>query len=135
MSLPQVIQSHWGSKEECAMAARWLITRTLAHRLISMAGELPFDIRIISGHRTEEEQNRLREAGRPTAPNDRSTHVRCPASGADITPLIASSDRVKLEMGRAAVVSGLQWGGRSPIDNRTGIPSDWQHVDLGPLPS
>lgn len=130
-----MVRKEWGAKEECAFALKWKITRTLAHRLITMANDLPFEIKIISGYRSVEEQNALRAQGRPTAPNDRSTHVRCPATGADILPLIASSDRVKLEMGRAGVLAGLQWGGRSPVDSRTGIPSDWQHFDLGPLPT
>ena len=71
-------------KEVCSLVRRWRISQELATRLWEMAGNIPFGLSIFSGFRTEEEQDLLRESGRPTAPNDLSTHLTCPATGADI---------------------------------------------------
>jgi len=116
----------------CELVRRWKIAPLLAFRLVAMAVRLPFPIAIISGFRTRSQQDKLGKAGRPTADFDRSTHTQCPASGADVWPTIAASSEVQATMGLAAVESGLRWGGGSPVDPRTLIPSDWNHVDLGP---
>lgn len=104
----------------------------LAGRLMMMASRLEFPISIISGFRSEAEQDALREAGRPTAPNDLSTHLSCPATGVDLRPQIAVTTLVKARLGTEGVFSSLRWGGGSSVDAETGIPSDWQHFDLGP---
>jgi hypothetical protein len=116
----------------CHLVEKWRISRELAESLVYLARNLPFGLQIISGYRSEEEQEKLREEGRPTAPPGRSTHTSCPATGADLMPVAHPADQIKLEMGRVARLAGLRWGGGSPIHEKTGIPSDWNHFDLGP---
>lgn len=118
--------------DPCSLSGRWLICPRLAERLVAMASRLPFPVQIISGYRTPEHQLALGREGRPVAAVDRSTHTSCPATGADIWPGVAVTRVVQATMGEAAVVAGLRWGGGSPVDPNTGIPSDWNHVDLGP---
>lgn len=112
--------------------ARWRISCELARRLLVMSARVPFGLYIISGWRSIEDQLRLARAGRPAADPDISTHTSCPATGADLETDIAVVPSVKAAFGRAAVEAGLRWGGGSPVDPETGIPSDWNHVDLGP---
>lgn len=116
----------------CGLMRRWLISRELATRLVRGASFLPFSISIMSGYRSPEKQRALKEEGRPAAPVDRSTHTSCPATGADLWPNIAKTRVVQATMGEAMVRAGLRWGGGSPVDPATGIPSDWNHFDLGP---
>lgn len=116
----------------CGLASRWGISVELAQRLYRVAGEVPYSLLIISGFRTAEEQEALRQEGRPAAPDDVSTHRSCPATGADVWPGIGITGAVKAQLGAAAGRAGLRWGGGSPIDPDTGIPSDWNHLDLGP---
>lgn len=113
---------------------KWGISAHLARGLELMAQELaPIPLQIISGYRTPEDQAKLRAQGRPTAPDDKSTHLTCPATGADLRlPTLATTDTTKALLGRAATFVGLRWGGGSPADPGTGIPGDWNHVDLGP---
>lgn len=111
---------------------RWSLDPRLGYMLVRMSERLGFPFQIISGARSPEEQNRLRSRGRPTADNDRSTHLACPATGVDLMPLIAVTDVVKARLGAEGVFIGLRWGGGSAIDPTTGIPSDWPHFDLGP---
>jgi len=93
---------------------------------------MPWALTVISGYRTPEEQNALRADGRPAANNDRSTHLSCPATGADLWIVGAEVTReLKAIFGSAAQAAGLRWGGGSAPDS-DGIPSDWNHVDLGP---
>ena len=115
----------------CQLAQRWRIAQELAFKLQDMAHRLPYQVSIISGYRSVEEQNVLIEEGKG-APLNRSTHVTCPATGADLWVAVAVTDVVKAVFGEAAVSSGLRWGGGSSVDPQTGIPSDWNHVDLGP---
>jgi len=89
---------------------------------------------IISGFRTREEQEELSEQGRPAAPDDLSTHRSCPATGADLSLPVAVTADVKVDFGMIVMVAGLRWGGGSPLDEQ-GIPTDWNHVDLGPRAS
>jgi len=98
----------------------------------------PDSLQIISGARTPEEQARLEREGRPTAAYDLSTHAATDrsgcarlATGADLRSLITPTQTVKHHFGRAAFVAGLRWGGGSEFDENQ-IPSDWNHVDLGP---
>lgn len=116
----------------CELAGTWGISVELATRLVAMSTEVPFSISIISGFRSREQQLELEQAGRPTAPDHLSTHRSCPATGADLWPAVAVTDTVKASLGAAARLAGLRWGGGSPIDPGTGIPLDWNHVDLGP---
>jgi hypothetical protein len=87
-------------------------------------------LRIISGFRTADEQNQLDRDGRPAAPDHLSTHRNCPATGADLELPIAVDRSSQLELGYLVLQTGLRWGGGSPVQD--GVPSDWNHVDLGP---
>jgi len=112
-----------------------MIDPRLAQRIANVDEELHRStgsgLEIISGFRTETEQDALRRAGRPTAPPGVSTHTLCPASGVDISLAGLVTDDRKATFGRIAQMNGLRWGGGSSLDQR-GIPSDWNHVDLGP---
>jgi len=128
--IPQSLET-----DACTIAARWGISLNLATRLTMIADNLPFGLMIISGSRTCEEQNALRESGRPAADCAASTHVvPCPATGADVWPAIGVDDGVKVMIGREAIIAGLRWGGGSPLD-ALAIPTDWNHLDLGPVGS
>jgi hypothetical protein len=118
--------------DPCGLVDRWLISPQLADRLILAASFLPFSLQIISGNRSPAHQMKLRQEGRPTADVDRSTHTSCPATGADVWPSVAATRVVQATLGEALVRAGLRWGGGSPVDPSTGIPSDWNHADLGP---
>lgn len=117
------------------LVERWGISPELAVRLMLMADTFKMrtsaGLRIISGWRSAEEQSALETAGRPAARDDLSTHRACPATGADLQPELALTPSVKLLFGEAAMMSGLRWGGGSPRD-ADGLPTDWNHVDLGP---
>lgn len=127
--LSQILNSE---SDPCRISSRWLVAPEVVRRLLSAADRLPFPISIISGHRSIERQNQLRAAGRPTAANDTSTHLTCPATGADLRLGTAVTNVTKAVFGQAVMQAGLRWGGGSPVDPQTGIPSDWNHVDLGP---
>lgn len=116
----------------CAVARRWRISEMVAAKLSVLAAALPFGISIISGYRTPEEQDQLRAEGRPTAPNNVSTHLSCPATGVDVWPDIAVVNAVKATLASEAYRVGFRVGGGSAVDPETGIPSDWNHLDLGP---
>jgi len=125
-------QPIYGFTDPCVFASRWGISVGLAERLVNLSGRVEFPILMKSGLRTEVEQDNLRRQGRPTADNDRSTHLSCPATGADLRVGIAVTNVVKARLGAEATRLGLRWGGGSPPDPDTGIPSDWNHFDLGP---
>ena len=127
MPLPEKIEL-----DPCGIADRWMLSSELSERLVLMASFLPFPIQIISGYRSPEKQRALGREGRPVALVSKSTHTSCPATGADLWPGIAKTRVVQATFGEAAVRAGLRWGGGSPVDPQTGIPSDWNHVDLGP---
>lgn len=123
------------SSDCCALADRWGVSMVVLLRVIiaallfkSRTGRV---VHIISGFRTALEQERLRNEGRPTAPDNLSTHRSFPATGIDVSfeglPL---SKTEKLAWGQAATEAGLRWGGGSNVVD--GIPIDWQHVDTGP---
>lgn len=128
--IPEVIRPEWDDLELCAFQDRWMIAAVLADRLHCLAYRLPFGLRIISGFRTLEAQQKLINEGKGAA-LDRSTHVTCPATGADVWPTVEPAGQIKLELGRVARLCGLRWGGGSAPDEN-GIPSDWNHLDLGP---
>lgn len=114
----------------------WSLHPQLAERLhrtlVQAETETGLSWRIISGYRSEERQEELRQEGRPTAPPGCSTHTRCPSEGADVAVSTLPTGPVKATFGRIATENGLRWGGGSPVDD-AGIPSDWNHVDLGPV--
>lgn len=131
MSLAQVIDVRRPDMA-CDLAQRWGIAPRLAAAVVTMAARLPFPLALISGFRTATQQRGLRQAGRPAATVDRSTHTSCPATGVDLWPTVVPTSEVKATMGLAGVEVGLRWGGGSPPDPKTLIPSDWNHFDLGP---
>ena len=143
MPLPELLPSRtdapMSTETLCTTASRWGIDPVLLQRLQLVSRQVPFPVSIISGARSRELQERLRYEGRPAADYNRSTHAATDANGcfrlatgADVRLGIGVTNAVKAEFGRAAVMSGLRWGGGSPVDPETGIPSDWNHVDLGP---
>jgi len=134
--IPQPIRD---GDDPCVLASQWGLSLRLAARLIAMSRDaLDLGLMIISGGRTCEEQMELALAGRPATDCETSTHVACPATGADLWTTPSPTDHrgnlnplVVGRFGAAAVFAGLRWGGGSP-KNALGIPSDWNHVDLGP---
>lgn len=124
------------SSDCCALAERWNVALEVLLRLIIAA--IKFRARtgrkvlIISGFRTAAEQEELRQAGRPTAPDELSTHRSSPATGIDVSfdggPLPTD---LRLAWGEEVKAAGLRWGGGSNVGS-DGIPVDWQHVDVGP---
>jgi hypothetical protein len=124
-------EAEWG----CEQIRKWGISTELAERITAVRqGWLQETDRafwIISGARTCQQQLALRAAGRPATSCELSTHVSVPATGADLFIGGLPSPAIKATFGRLVVFAGLRWGGGSPVDD-IGIPSDWNHVDLGP---
>lgn len=120
---------------DCELAARWGVSLDTIQRAQLAASdfftETGRQVWIISGFRTVAEQNRLRRQGRPTADNDRSTHLSCPATGVDVSLGARPSNFLKATWGRLTLIHGLRWGGGGAVAE-SGIPLDWQHVDIGP---
>ena len=127
--------------DPCIISERWGIALALSEALQRAAQRVEAAglgaLLMISGLRTEEDQELLKREGRPTAPPGRSTHTSCPATGADVwnTNVDQSSetDGIKLAIVLALEAEGLRVGGGSPIQ-ANGLPQDWNHVDLGPRP-
>jgi len=121
--------------DECILAARWLVELNTIRRVQAAAQDFTTetgrDVWIISGFRTAAEQRRLSTQGRPTAPDNLSTHRSCPATGVDVSLGALPSGFLKARWGHWTSVNGLRWGGGSKLDDG-GIPLDWQHVDVGP---
>jgi len=127
-------------RDPCAIAADWSLDPRLVQKLQAVASQMWEETRrtvlIISGARTEAEQNKLRAQGRPAARNETSTHLSCPATGVDITMGFGVVPMEKATLGRIAFMHGLRWGGNDILtpqntDPSTGIPNDWNHFDLG----
>jgi len=120
----------------CDLVGRWEVSHVVLEKVIAAAEDFEFqtgrEVFIISGFRTKAEQRNLERRGRPTAPDNLSTHRSCPATGVDVDLGFAISDLMKVVWGTAVVFRGLRWGGGSPVDPQTGIPEDWAHVDNGP---
>jgi len=127
--LPQLIQPY--ETDFCGLISRWRIHPRLGQGLFEIAARAPFSVSIISGYRSPEKQRQLEAAGRPAADPALSTHLSCPAGGADVRLDVHPTANVKAEFGRLAIAAGLRWGGGGPVD-QDGIPVDWNHVDLGP---
>lgn len=120
--------------DACTLATRWGIALQLALKLVAFRLRLGFPLTIISGFRTAARQAELNSL--PDCSSGRrpcSTHTTCPAIGADVWPGIAVTNAVKAHMMRAAAEVGLRMGGGSPLD-ADGFPTDWNHLDLGPVP-
>lgn len=121
--------------DPCSVAARWKVDPDTMRRVMVAADLFLLQTRapvwIISGYRTALEQLSLGRSGRPTAPDSRSTHRSCPATGVDISLGPLPSKEKKQLWGALVQLNGLRWGGGSELD-ADGIPSDWQHVDRGP---
>lgn len=121
--------------DPCAVSRRWRVRLDVVERILRMArlfeGETGRPVTIISGYRSPEKQRALRRQGRPAADPARSTHTSCPATGMDVTIGIAPTRVLKATLGRIAFEAGLRWGGGSRADSG-GIPSDWNHFDVGP---
>jgi len=119
----------------CSLAERWAVSVGVVRRVRLAAQDFHTEtgrqVWIISGFRTVAEQNRLRAQGRPTADNDRSTHLSCPATGVDVSLGARPSNFLKATWGRLTLVHGLRWGGGGAVAE-SGIPVDWQHIDVGP---
>lgn len=130
--IPQTLEG----SDFCELARKWTLSQSLALALVQMDEHtrtyFGFGLKIISGHRSIQTQKLLKEQGRPAADPEVSTHTSCPATGADLFPTVMVTRVVKAQLGAAARYAGLRWGGGSPQDPETGIPSDWNHVDEGP---
>lgn len=130
--IPQAFDQY---TDVCALASKWGISPELASRIVWMSGRIAGGLTIYSGARTEAQQNQLRSEGRPTAANNLSTHLACPATGADVRMSIGGANYIpeeKWQFGTAARIAGLRWGGSDdPTRDARGIPSDWNHLDLG----
>lgn len=136
MMLPQPIAKNRLSSSICSLASRWKIDVRLATRITEVAFRLPYGISILSGFRTEKEQLALeKKQGSMATSVELSTHCSCPATGADLWPSVTVTNVVKATFGEAVVACGLRWGGGSPVNSKTGIPKDWNHVDMGPRAS
>ncbi len=119
--------------DPCVLAEQWGLVDELAERLIAMSGDAEdLGLMIISGQRSCREQEALARSGAPATSCAKSTHVQCPATGADLwtTPTPVISVRARFVASGFRV--GLRVGGGSPIGT-DGIPIDWNHVDLGPV--
>lgn len=123
--------------DPCALAGRWGVSLAVMERVYLSAQDYELQtqgqrVSIISGFRTKAEQAALGRRGRPTAPDELSTHRSCPATGVDISLGFMTPSFQKVLWGRIVLVNGLRWGGGGPTDPDTLIPLDWRHVDRGP---
>jgi len=126
----------------CELANNWRVSETTMRRVAEAADvyrqRTGKPVSITSGFRTDAEQDALRRSGRPTAANDQSTHLSCPATGVDISLGLGPSRFEIVTWGEIAMTKGLRWGGGGKVQRvpgkgiPLGIPLDWQHVDRGP---
>jgi len=122
--------------DECQIMVEGGVSQELARKIVRMTqifrNVTGHDVEMISGHRTCRQQMALARAGRPAAACDVSTHTSCPATGADFRlPGLSDTRVLKSLFGSSVIQAGLRWGGGSPVDPETNIPSDWPHIDLG----
>jgi len=122
--------------DPCTLAEKWGVALDVMERVWQTAESFTaatggIRVYIISGFRSEAEQRRLSRQGRPTAPDNLSTHRSCPATGVDISLGLLASEFMKVTWGRLALINGLRWGGGGPVEENL-IPLDWRHVDRGP---
>jgi len=120
----------------CVLSRDWKLDSAfalaLAKTIIEFDEETRTPVSVISGHRTDDKQRQLKKQGRPAAPVHLSNHTRCPATAVDLRISGIPTNVQKAILGRIATLNGLRWGGGSPVDPCTGIPSDWNHLDTGP---
>lgn len=121
----------------CALAKRWGVAVDTMWRVFLSAEDFELEtggrrVSIISGWRSRNEQRQLGRQGRPTAPDELSTHRSCPATGVDISLGVLPSNFMKATWGRITLINGLRWGGGGAVDPDSLIPLDWPHVDRGP---
>lgn len=118
------------------LACRWQVSPDTMERVWLSAQDFEAEtgrrVSIISGWRSSQQQSQLSRQGRPTAPDDRSTHRSCPATGVDISLGAIPSGFLKATWGRITLINGLRWGGGGAVDPDSFIPIDWPHVDRGP---
>lgn len=107
------------------------VMQRLARSAVDFEAETGRQVWIISGYRTKKEQDGLRQRGRPTADENKSTHRSCPSTGVDISLGFGPTTEMKHIWSRILFMNGLRMGGGSPIDDDL-LPTDWQHVDAGP---
>lgn len=119
----------------CKLAKTWAVDPRVLQRAMKVAARFEAEtgrkMYIISGFRTVASQIALKQAGRPAADPRLSNHTSCPATAVDVTIGFQPTKILKATMGRIAVEEGLRWGGGSPVGS-DGIPSDWNHFDVGP---
>lgn len=134
--VPDSTELESGQVDFCDWVAEWGIDPDLGRGLVAMQDELPFQIEIFSGYRTQAQQDALRDEGRPAADEETSNHRVFPSRAADVRPRLAVTNNVKAHLGAAGFRAGLRWGGGAPVDPETGIPvrGEWAHFDLGPRP-
>lgn len=125
--------------EGCSLSFEWGLDHFFAIRLAGAFQEIRFflaqtEVRIISGRRSRQ----LQASIEGSAPFSLSTHADtdrngCPrlSTGADLALAVFPTTNVKATVGSILHRHGLRWGGGSPVDPATGIPSDWNHVDAG----
>lgn len=123
------------NSDPCEIARRWLVRQDVIERVVRGAhqfkAETGRDVEIISGYRSPEKQRALKAQGRPAADPDVSNHTSCPATAVDLRIGFAPTRAMKATLGRVMSMEGLRWGGGSKPDSG-GIPSDWNHFDMGP---
>jgi len=123
--------------DACSFADRWGIDLQLAGRVIAAAGDLPFDVWIFSGSRSQGLQEDISDTPFAVSTHaDRDNGCDRLSTGADVQPVSPAnrSDLVVVaQMGAAFVRHGLRWGGGARI-GPDGIPrgAERWHVDLGP---
>ena len=125
--LSQAIQRVWDV--EC------LLADLVAAVLLETRAQIGREPRVISGYRSRRQQDDLRRRGRPAAPDHFSNHRIFPAGAVDVSLGALPTRPMKWTFGMSALSWGLRWGGGSPIDPETGLPTDWQHLDRGPRPA
>lgn len=115
--------------------ARWGIREDIAHKALELGSCFRIatgrELYIISGYRSPEKQRELRAQGRPAADPALSNHTVYPALAFDVDAFPDPTKEQKLLLGQCGLCIGLRWGGGSRLDDN-GIPTDWNHFDLGP---
>ena len=137
MTAPRHVHEFVTDADYCDLAERWGVAPDVMRRVWLSAQDFEVQtggirVEIVSGFRSRNEQRQLGRQGRPTAPDNLSTHRSCPATGVDVSLGIRPTTFVKAVWGRVALFNGLRWGGGGPTDPETLIPVDWPHVDRGP---
>lgn len=130
--IPERLEPGANDERVTTFARKWGVSCELAAKIHVAADFFPWPVQMVSGYRTPEHQQSLPD-GAPVAV---STHTSCPATGADLQVIgftkSDAPDQVRRAFGAIVQMVGMRWGGGSSTDPRTGFPTDWNHVDLGP---